>query len=296
MNNKIITGILLVAGLMLMAAMAGAQVCSPPDRDIRIWGTPDARPKVAAANNPGQVTIGIGRYEMFEIKAPASGYSVAEREVIIYNRLIEILSTGPVAPERVCIYQVRSAPTIYVGPYRFVSVYASDAKAVGTSQLALAEKWRQGIAQALPNVATAAFARRGSVPFATPCLSGASAVRPGEYPVAFGGQLLLRLRTAGSYSCVEARGQAVESQIVKVLSLRSDADTRAVAQPAGAQWAVQWGDLTLVEVSAADAAANGNDSMASLARQWAARLNQILPELTTPGAVDGEAPAESDAG
>lgn len=295
MSSKVAAWVLIAAGLMLVMGVACAQPCSPPSREIKIWGSQDARPKIADGHDPSQVTIGIGSYDMFEIKTAAAGFSVAEREVIIYNRLASILSTGPVAPHRVCVFKVRSAPTIYVGPYRFVTVYRQDAQAAGTTQEALAEKWRQGIAHALPRVATSAFARHG-VPFAPPGLSGEGQQQSGEYAVAFGGQLLLRLRNAGDYPSLTARGKAVESQIVKVLSLRQGGKPLAVAQPAGAEWVVKWGELAIVKVSAADAQANGNDGPETLARHWAARLNQILPGLTAPIAVPAAAAAEGAEG
>ena len=102
-----------------------------PVKEIVISGSLDSKPKTNPAYKPALVRIGINSVDMFVLHGPAAGFSLAEREVVVYKRLVEILSNGPVNPEAVCVSRVRSAPTIYVGPYRLVSVYARDARGAG---------------------------------------------------------------------------------------------------------------------------------------------------------------------
>lgn len=159
--------VVLLAGVVV-SCVAAAE-CNPV-REIKIWGGLTSKPKTAASYVPTEARIGIGAFDMFEIRCPGGGYTVAEREVTIYNRLVEIMSNGPVQPEAVCVGKVRSAPTIFVGPYRLVSVYPSDARAAGMSQLELARKWARAVAAALPQVApTAAAVKAGVVHCDRPC-------------------------------------------------------------------------------------------------------------------------------
>ena len=155
----------LIAAVLVVAAVAAwgqeapadptaqPQLC-PGGKEVKIWGSLDSKPKTNESYKPEKVIIGVSGFEMFEVRNGAAGYSLSEREVVIYNRLTEILSKVPARPESVCVCRVRSAPTIYVGPYRLVSVYVQDAAAVGMTQEALAERWRAKIAEIVPKVAT----------------------------------------------------------------------------------------------------------------------------------------------
>lgn len=159
--------VVLLAGIA--ASWAAAAGCNPV-REIKIWGGTSAKPKTADSYQPAHARIGIGRFDMIEISRPAAGYSIAEREVAIYNRLVEIISNGPVQPEAVCVGQVRSAPTVFVGSYRLVSVYPQDARAAGMSRQELAHKWARAVSAALPQVApTAAAVKAGLVHCDRPC-------------------------------------------------------------------------------------------------------------------------------
>ncbi len=158
MKTRLLLTLLAVVVLAGVAASWAAAWESRPAREIVIWGDTDDKPLTADSYRPRQARIGIGRFDMVEINRPAAGYSIAEREVAIYNRLVEIISNGPVQPGAVRVGKIRSAPTIFVGPYRLVSVYAQDARAAGLSQDALACRWARSIAQALPQVAPAATA------------------------------------------------------------------------------------------------------------------------------------------
>lgn len=255
----------LVVVLILSAAVAGfAQKSCPCAKEIKIWGGLASKPKTAEAYTPQKVSIGVGSFEMLELRQGAAGYSLSEREVAVYNRLIEALSRGPVNSQCICVARVRSAPTIYVGGLRLVSVYASDAAAAGMTQDELAARWRDRIAAVLPKVATAPVAPR---PLAA-----------GGYDVAVGGQFLFRLRDHDGYPSVKARGIAVEEQVVKMLSDGRKGRLTAVAAQAGDEWVVKYGELCVVTVTGADAAANGLTPQAQ-AERWTADLNRALAKL-----------------
>ncbi|NPV46925.1 MAG: hypothetical protein HPY69_08195 [Armatimonadetes bacterium] len=162
----------LCAGILLLGVVipyAAAAECNPV-REVKIWGGLSSKPKTADSYRPAEARIGIGAFDMLDIKCPAAGYSIAEREVAIYNRLVEIISNGPVQPEAVCVGKVRSAPTVFVGSYRLVSVYPQDARAAGKSQQQLAQEWARRVAAALPQVApTATAVKAGVVHCDRPC-------------------------------------------------------------------------------------------------------------------------------
>lgn len=243
-------------------AVSAPCVACPPGKEIKIWGGLDSKPKTAESYKPEKVTIGVGDFDLFEIKTAAAGYSLSEREVAIYNRLVEILSKGPGRPEAVCVGRVRSAPTIYVGNFRLVSVYQKDAEAAGMTQEALAEKWRARIAEVLPKVVT-----EGVAP------------KPAEvYEVAVGGQFLFRLRDKDGFPSLKARGVALEEQVVKMLSDGRKGRMTAQAAQVGNDWVVKYGELRLVTATAADACALGLTPQA-LAEKWTADLNVALLKL-----------------
>lgn len=236
----------------------------PPGKEIKIWGGLSSKPKTSDNYEPTKANIGIGSFDMFEIQGPAAGYSLAEREVAIYNRLTEILSKGPVRPESVCVGKVRSAPTIYVGNYRLVSVYAKDAAAAGMTQQQLAEKWAAGIAAALPKVVTAAAAPRPDTP---------------PYEVAIGGQLFFRLRDNDGYPTLLKRGEAVERQLTNVLSDGRQGRLQAKAVQQGNEWVVLYGEQRVVTATSCDAAFNAGTSPEKLANMWADNLNAAMAKL-----------------
>ena len=101
-----------------------------------------------------EVEIGVGGMMMFRIRASAVGYSSAERARIVDARLVHALSYGNLDPEAVTVRLVRSAPTVYVGDIRIISVYPSDVEAAGAeSAMSLANLWAASIACSLKAVA-----------------------------------------------------------------------------------------------------------------------------------------------
>ena len=276
----------LVASLVMLVLLSGvclAQAPCPQGPEMKLWGSLDSKPKIADSYDPDKVEIGIGSYKLLELTGPAAGYTLAEREVAVYNRLTEALSIGPVTPGMICVGRVRSAPTVYVGPVRFVSVYAKDAAAVGLTQEQLAWQWRDRLAQVLPKI-TAPTA--GEVPeTAAPGAAAAPAVAPDQalmtgqvYEVAVGGILLFRLRGKDGFDSLEARGLAAEKQIVRMLSDGSYNKATAAPQAVDGQWVVMFGNQRVVTATAEDAAAN-KATPEQLVTSWSARLNSLLPTL-----------------
>lgn len=272
MNTRSLLLVIAVSFIVVGTCHAGK---CPPGRELKIWGSLDSKPKTAESYKPDKVDIGIGSYKLLELRGPAAGYTLAEREVAVYNRLVEALSIGQVTPGMICVGKVRSAPTIYVGPVRFISVYVQDATAAGTTQEALAQAWRDRLAEVLPKI---------TVP--TGDRVGAAGGPGGAYEVAVGGVLLFRLRGADGFASTAARGQAVEAQIVNMLSDGKYKGTTATAVAVDGDWVVMFGKVHVVTATAEDAAPNGT-TPEKLAKSWAAKLNQSLSRLKGP---TGETP------
>lgn len=266
MRGKTLQGICI--GIILSLCLA-VIACAAAE-EIKIWGGLESKPKTAETYQPEAVEIGIGGYKLFVLRSPAAGYTLAEREAAVYNRLVEALSMGRLVPAMITIKQVRSVPTIYVGPVRIVSVYPQDAKAAGKSQKKLAEIWRNRLAEVLPKLTVP--------PGPKPGVAGAV---PGTYEVAVGGNLLFRLRGADHFPSLTERGQAVESQIVQMLSDGKYQPTKAVATALDGRWLVMFGGQPLVTATAEDAMANGT-TPEQLAKMWAERINRALPRLKEP--------------
>jgi len=260
-----------IAVLALAMGVCSAQGECPPGAETKLWGGLESKPKTADSYEPDTAEIGIGSYKLLELRGPAAGYTLAEREVAVYNRLTEALSIGPVTPGMICVGRVRSAPTVYVGPVRFVSVYVSDAAAAGTTQELLAHAWRDSLAAVLPTLTKA---------------TGPNVMLPpgavsGTYEVAVGGTLLFRLRGPDGFASLAARGRAAEGSIVKMLSDGQGRPTSAVAAAVAGDWVVKFGSLQIVTATAEDALAN-NTTPQLLAEAWAAKLNAQLCKLKGP--------------
>jgi hypothetical protein len=284
---------LVIAALLVLAAMCVAaepapkcagscDTCTPPcpkGPEVKIWGSLDSKPKIAYGYEPDTVEIGIGSYKLLELRGPAAGYTLAEREVAIYNRLTEALSQGPINPNMICVGRVRSAPTIYIGPVRFVSVYVRDAAAVNMTQEALAHAWADRLIAVLPRI-TAATAeipeepRPGAMPLP---VVGEEA----PYEVAVGGTVVFRLRGPDGFESVRARGRAAEAQIVRMLSDGGSEDVVAEVMEVDGDWVVTYAGEQVVTVTAADAEAN-KTTLESLAKVWAAKLTTVLPKVKGP--------------
>lgn len=162
MTHRLLFTVLAVAILSALCAAVWAQSPCCPGPEVKVWGGTDSKPKTSDKYTPDQSIIGIGRFDILTLHGGAVGFSIPEREVIVYNRLVEVLSNGPVNASAVCVKKVRSAPTVFVGNFRLISVYPRDAKAVGLTPEALAAKWAQAVAAVLPQVApTNAAAKSG---------------------------------------------------------------------------------------------------------------------------------------
>ncbi|NLO72644.1 MAG: hypothetical protein GX100_00865 [candidate division WS1 bacterium] len=79
---------------------------------------------------------------VMRIPGAGGGIPLAVRAAILDTRITEILSAGIVGP--LVIGDIRGKPTIWVGPYRLVTVYPEDAAAMGTDMRTLAEQWAAG--------------------------------------------------------------------------------------------------------------------------------------------------------
>lgn len=163
MSNRIFVTVTVGALLLVLAGSLWAAECCPAGKEIKIWGGDGDKPKTNDSYKPAQAIIGVGRFDILTIKNAAVGVSIAEREVIVYNRLCEILSNGPVNPSAVCVGKVRSAPTVFVGPYRLISVYPQDAAAYQRTAQEVAEGWAKSVAAVIPLVAPTNAAYRSGV-------------------------------------------------------------------------------------------------------------------------------------
>lgn len=271
-----------VAALLMLASVCFGQAACPPGPEVKIWGSLDSKPKIADGYQPQTARIGVGSYHLLELPGGAAGYTLAEREVAVYNRLTEALSHGPVSANKICVGRVRSAPTIYVGDCRFVSVYASDVKGTGMTQEQLAQQWRDQLAQVLPKITgpTGTAPVEGAAP-AGP-LTNAGPALADTYEVAVGGVFLFRLRDRDGSPSLEARGKKVDAQVVSMLSDGRKGRLVAQAVQKGEEWTVKYGDVQVVTVTSGDAAANGNMTTEALASQWAATLNAALAKMKSP--------------
>lgn len=100
---------------------------------------------------PTEADIAINSVLFLRIRTPAAGFRVVERERIINQRLVDILSYR--APGPVTISAIRGKPTIYVDGVKLVTIYPRDVKAnnAGCMQQ-LASIWAQRLREGLPKV------------------------------------------------------------------------------------------------------------------------------------------------
>lgn len=100
---------------------------------------------------PTEADIGINNFLFFRIRTPAAGYKVVEREKIINQRLVEILSDRTAGP--VTISPIRGKPTIYVDGMKLVTVYPRDVDANNAGGMdGLANIWAQRVREGLPKI------------------------------------------------------------------------------------------------------------------------------------------------
>ena len=100
---------------------------------------------------PLEADIAIDGVLFLRLRTPAAGFRVVEREKIINDRLIEILSYHDPAP--VTISAIRGKPTIWVDGVKLVTVYPRDVEANNAkSMMGLAKIWGQNVADGLVKV------------------------------------------------------------------------------------------------------------------------------------------------
>ncbi len=146
--NEVIThmriGALLLLSLLVMSL--GATVGLAQDRG-------------RAAAPPTQVDIALDNHLFLRIRTPAAGYTILEREQIVNERLVAILSCH--RPEPVTISLIRGKPTIYVDGVQLITVYPQDAAAnkwwfrprsPASAMMNLAQTWAYNLSQGLPQV------------------------------------------------------------------------------------------------------------------------------------------------
>jgi hypothetical protein len=141
---------MLSALLLAAGAVIAAEACpAPVDCSVVISGDLDDKP---STRGPAleKADIAIGNHHMFTIETNAAGFTIAERERIVYMRLTEIMSNVRVSESAFGIADVRGKPTICVGPYRLITVYPRDAEAAGCSSFELAVEWTESLVRNLP--------------------------------------------------------------------------------------------------------------------------------------------------
>ncbi len=100
---------------------------------------------------PTEADIALDNVLFFRIRTPAAGYKVVEREKIVNQRLVDILSYRAGGP--VTISPIRGKPTIYVDGTKLVTVYPRDVEANNaTSMHQLAGIWATRLREGLPKV------------------------------------------------------------------------------------------------------------------------------------------------
>ncbi len=202
--------------------------------------------------------IAIGDYLLLTIRTPAAGFTVAERESIVYMRLTEILSNERMDPGDFVLSEVRGKPTLWVGNYRLITVYPRDAEAAGTTSRQLAVTWLESLRTKLPEVAPI------------------NAVAPvPTYDVALGNSLLFRLRDANGFATLSARGAVVDSRLIEVVS--KDGSPPIIVRPIADEHGVYVGEERIVTATTKDAELAGASDTAELAEAWAENLTRARP-------------------
>lgn len=247
------------AAFTILALMLGGlgAACAQVPGEIVLWGDENFKPPTnAAAYDPDRAKIKIDAAVFFEIRSPAVGYSVAEREAIILQRIIEIFSSGKIAP--VYVAPVRGRPTIYVHKIRLVTVYPDDVRAYAARDAwTLAEHWAEGVRKGLLITAP-------SHCFGTPPL----------YRVAIGGKLFFRLIDPAGYENVRQRGRVVDARLAAIISEFDPSLVAIMPVPRGV--AVTFDGRAVVVATLGDAKPRGV-SVDALAAAWAENLRRIMP-------------------
>jgi hypothetical protein len=110
-----------------------------------------AQETAPAAYQPTEADIAINNAFFFRIRTPAAGFTVAEREKTINERLVAILSCHKPGP--VTIAPVRGKPTLYVDGVQLVTVYPQDVAAnKAQCPWSVARTWAKNLREGLPKV------------------------------------------------------------------------------------------------------------------------------------------------
>jgi len=245
------------ASVLALTAVLIAPALAAVPGEIVFYGDEAVRPPTNAERyNPEMAEIEIDGVLFFRIRTAAVGYSVAEREAIVDQRLVEAMATGKIAP--VYVDEVRGRPTVYVGKVRIITVYPEDVAAVGgQSDYSIAESWAQGIREGLQKTAPTWIAE----PIAL-------------YSVTLNGDILFRLADPAGYPSVAERAAAV-SGIVAGIADGFDPELVELSHVEGGAAVLYQGDVVVV-ATPTDARACGAASVEALATAWAENLHRIL--------------------
>ena len=130
-----------IAVALLIGAVAVAVVALPAL----------AQDLARAAYEPTEADIAINNTVFLRIRTAAAGFTVAQREKIINERLVVILSCHKPGP--VTISSINGKPTIYVDGVQLVTVYPQDGAAnKAKSLMAVAQTWAKNLRVGLPKV------------------------------------------------------------------------------------------------------------------------------------------------
>ncbi len=251
-----------VVALMVLIPTTG--VCMVAD-EICLYGHGDDRPLTdVRAYDPSIADVAIDAFLFFRIRTPAAGFSVAEREIIVLQRLVEVMSSGIIGP--VYVDEVRGAPTVYVDKFRLVTVFPCDVVACrATSAHALAQQWADSIRKGLLMTAP------------SNCFGGVQ-----SYSVGIGAAVFFRLVDPMGYDTVQQRGQAVDRRIAKIAASFQPSLVKTKAGAVGSV-NVMYGDDILVTATPLDAHARQMPNAKALAEAWAKNLRAgLAPCFATP--------------
>lgn len=254
--------VLLAAGLIALsiAILLPTLGFCAVEGEIVMYGGQNDRPLTTPAYAPDIADVKINSTLYFRIRTPAAGYSVAEREIIVLQRIVEVMSSGKISP--VYVDEVRGAPTVYVGKYRIITVYQADVAAEGAANAqALAEVWADRIEKGL--LATAPSSCFGGPPY---------------YNVGIGDKVLFRLVDPMRFESVRRRGEEVDKRLAAIVAQFDPEWITTKVGQMGRVHVLYRGDI-IVTATPKDAHMRGAASADALANAWAANLRTVLSQI-----------------